>query len=114
MGQPEMVSRRTHEFGSVKADFPADVLHCPTCGVLETGNIGNHVLLHCPRTGTELVWDQAIKLASAAVRTTPAERRWTGMARECKIGHLLSTRELVNLPTGVALHAEGGINPGVG
>ena len=93
-----MVSRRTHKFDSVKADLPADVLHCPTCGALESGN---HVLLHCPRT--ELAWDQAIKLASAAVRTTPAERRWTGMTRECKIGHLLSTRELVDLPTEVAL-----------
>jgi hypothetical protein len=50
-----------------------------------------------------LVWDHAIALASAAVRTTPAERRWTGMTRECQIGHLLGTRELVDLPTEVAL-----------
>ena len=93
-----MVSRRTHKFDSVKGDLPADVLDCPTCGVMETGN---HVLLHCPRT--ELVWDQAIALASAAVCTTPAERRWTGMIREGQIGHLLGTRELVDLPTEVAL-----------
>ena len=51
-GSAQMVSRRTHKFDSVKADLPVDVLHCPTCGVLETGN---HVLLHCPRT--KLVWD---------------------------------------------------------
>ena len=97
-GSAQMVSRRTHKFDSVKADLPADVLHCPTCGVLESGN---HVLLHCPRT--EAVWDHAIQLAGEAVRTTPAERRWTGMTRERQIGHLLSTRELVDLPTEVAL-----------
>ena len=100
-GSAQMVSRRTHKFDSVKGDLPAGVLNCPTCGVLETGN---HVLLHCPRT--ELVWDHAIKLAADAVRTTPAERRWTGMTRECQIGHLLGTKELVDLPTEVALRGE--------
>ena len=73
-GPAQMVSRRTHKFDSVKGDS----LDCPTCGVLETGN---HALLHCPRT--ELVWDHAITLASAAVCTTPAERRWKGITREC-------------------------------
>ena len=100
-GSAQMVSRRTHKFDSVKGDLPTGVLNCPTCGVLETGN---HVLLHCPRT--ELVWDHAIKLAADAVRTTPAERRWTGMTRECQIGHLLGTKELVDLPTEVALRGE--------
>ena len=61
-GSAQMVSRRTHKFDSVKGDLPTDVLDCPTCGVLETGN---HVLLHCPRT--EWVWDHAITLASGAV-----------------------------------------------
>ena len=52
----------------------------------------------------ELVWDHAITLGSAAVViTTPAERRWKGMTREGRIGHLLVTRELVDLPTEVAL-----------
>ena len=97
-GSAQMVSRRTHKFDSVKGDLPADVLNCPLCGVLETGN---HVLLHCPRT--EQVWDKAIALASAAVRTTPAEVRWTSMNREAQVGHLLGTRELVDLPTEVAL-----------
>ena len=97
-GSAQMVSRRTHKFDSVKGDLPAGVLDCPACGVLETGN---HALLHCPRT--ELVWDHAIALASAAVVTTPAERRWMGMTREGQIGHLLSTRELVDMPTEVAL-----------
>ena len=70
-GSAQMVprpARRTHKFDSVKGDLPADVLDCPTCGVMETGN---HVLLHCPTT--ELVWDQAITLASGAVVGTPAE-----------------------------------------
>ena len=70
--------------------------HMVALGIPQDGGYskaGNHVLLHCPRT--ELVWDHAITLASAAVCTTPTERRWKGMAslRECQIGHLLSTRE---------------------
>ena len=74
-GSAQMVSRWTHKFDSLKGDLPARVLDCPTmsCSVLETGN---HVLLHCP--GTELVWDHAITLASAAVVGTPAEQRWGG------------------------------------
>ena len=96
-GSAQMVSRRTHKFqvDSVKGDLPADVLDCPTCGVMETGN---HVLLHCPRT--ELVWDQAITLASAAMVGTPAEQRWGRMSR---IGHLLGSKELADMPTEVAL-----------
>ena len=72
-GSVQMVSRRTHKFDSVKDDLPADVLDCPTCGAIETGN---RVLVHCPRT--EKVWDHAITLASAAVVGTPAEQRWGG------------------------------------
>ena len=53
-GSAQIVSRRTHKFDSAKGALPADVLDCPTCGVMETGN---HVLLHCPRT--KAVWDQA-------------------------------------------------------
>ena len=62
---------------------------------------GNHVHLHCPTA--ELVWDQAITLASAAVVGTPAERRWGGMSREGQIGHLPGSRELVDMPTEVVL-----------
>ena len=78
-GSAQIVSRRAHKCDSVKGDLPADidVLDCPTliCGVLETGN---HVLLHCLRT--QVVWDQAITLASVAVVGTPAEQRWGGMS----------------------------------
>ena len=52
---------------------------------------------------TAMYVPNAIPLASAAVCTTPAERRWKGMTRECQIGHLLSTRELVDVPTEMAL-----------
>ena len=97
-GSAQMFSRRTHKLDSVKGDLPADVLDCPTCGVMETGN---HVLLHCPRT--ELVWDQAITLASEAVVGTPAEQRWGGMSRESRIGHLMGPRELADIPTEVIL-----------
>ena len=50
-GSAQMVSRRTHKFDSANGDLSADVLDCPTCGVMETGN---HVLLHCRRPRTEL------------------------------------------------------------
>ena len=80
--------------------WPDDVLDCPTCGVMETGN---HVLLHCPRTDRELVWDQAIALASDAVVGAPADQRWGVMSRESRIGHLLGTRELTDMPTEVIL-----------
>ena len=67
--------------------------------VMETGD---HVLLHCPKT--ELVWNHAITLASAAVVGTPAEQRLGGMSREAGlIGHLLGSRELADMPTEVAL-----------
>ena len=58
--------------------LPPLAMDCPTCGVLAI-ETGNRVLLHCPRA--ELVWGHAIALASAAAVTTPAERRWMGMAR---------------------------------
>ena len=90
-----MVSHRTHKFDSVKGDLPADVLdvHCPTCGVMETGN---HVLMHCPRT--QGVWGHAIEVASAAVVGTPAhaEQRWGGVSRASRVGHLLGSRELTD------------------
>ena len=72
-GAAQMVPRRTHKFDSVKGDLPANVLDCPACGVMETGN---YVLMHCP--GTERVWDHAIEVASAAVVGTPrpAEQRY--------------------------------------
>ena len=44
-GAAQMVARRTHKFESARQDLPSDVLDCPHCGVLESGN---HVVLHCP------------------------------------------------------------------
>ena len=51
-GSAQMASRRSHKFDSAKSVLPADVLDCPTCGVMETGN---HVLLHCPYSATAFV-----------------------------------------------------------
>ena len=34
---------------------------------------------------------------------TPAEQRWGGMSRESRIGHLLGSRELADMPTEVIL-----------
>ena len=88
----------THKFDSAKGDLPPDVLDCPTCGVMETGN-HVHVLLHCPKT--ELVWDQAITLASEAAVAPPAEQRYLlgGMSMEGRVGHLLRCKVLVDMHT---------------
>ena len=103
-GAAQMVSRRTHKFDSVKRDLPANMLDCPTCGVMETGN---HVLLHCPRTvQTEGVLDHAIEGSGAAVVGTPAAHQWGGMSRASRImhiSHLLGSMELADTPTEVIL-----------
>ena len=69
-----------------------------------------HVLLHCPKT--ELVWDQAITLASEAAVAPPAEQRYLlgGMSMEGRVGHLLRCKVLVDMHTeaplgGAATHA---------
>ena len=93
----QMVSRRTRKFDSVKGNLPADVLDCPTCGVMETGN-SNHALMHCPRT--EGVWGHAIEVADAAVHRGwhPCRAAAGGMSRASRVGHLLGPRELTGTP----------------
>ena len=55
VAQMGMVARRVPKFVSVRKDLPGDVLDCPLCGILGSGN---PVLLHCPRAAG--VWGQAL------------------------------------------------------
>ena len=99
-GAAQMVARRTHRFESVRKDLPGDVLDCPHCGVMESGN---HVVLHCPQT--QGVWDEAIKVAGEDVQGTPVGAKWGGMTRQSQVDHLLSSEELGDRATEVCLRA---------
>ena len=90
------MARRTHRFESVRQDLRNNVLDCPRCGVLESGN---HAALHCLRTWG--VWDEAIRVAGE----DDAPVKWAGMTRQSRLDHLLSSNGLAGRAIEVRLRA---------
>ena len=72
-GAAQMVARRTHRFESVRKDLPSDVLDCPHCGVMESGN---HAALHGHCFRTQGVWDEAINVAGEDAEGAPVAGKW--------------------------------------
>ena len=81
-------------------DLLNNVLDCPQCGVMESGN---HVGLHCPRTRG--IWDKALQVAGEDAAGTSTAMRWAGMTRQSRIDHVLSSNELADRATEVFLRA---------
>ena len=88
-GAARIMARRTHRSESVRQDLPNNVLDCPRCGVMESGN---HVVLHCPRTRG--FWEGALRVDSEDAAGGGAAAKWAGMTRQSRMDHLLSSNEL--------------------